>query len=85
MEPVIGISDQWNSLKAPNGIQWEVAHPLTLNYRAPIAYRDALLHSAKRIVENMCRIHLKRHRDGNRFFNHVNVNGWATSLWIPFT
>ncbi len=23
--------------KALNGIQWDVAHPLTLNYRAPIA------------------------------------------------
>ena len=25
------------SLKALNGIQWEVAHPLTLNYEAPFA------------------------------------------------
>ncbi len=28
-------------IKALNGIQWEVAYPLTLNYGAPIASRDA--------------------------------------------
>ena len=29
--------------KALNGIQWEVAHPLSLNYGAPIAYMDATI------------------------------------------
>ncbi len=29
--------------KALNGIQWEVAHPLTLNYEAPIASKDATI------------------------------------------
>ncbi len=29
--------------KALNGIQWEVAHPLTLNYGAPIASMDATM------------------------------------------
>ncbi len=31
------------SSKALNGIQWEVAHPLTLNYGATIASRDATM------------------------------------------
>ncbi len=31
------------SLKALNGIQWEVAHPLTLNYGAPIPSMDATM------------------------------------------
>ncbi len=30
-------------LKALNGIQWEVAHPLPLNYGAPIASMDATM------------------------------------------
>ncbi len=30
-------------IKALNGIQWEVAHPLTLNSRALIASRDATI------------------------------------------
>ena len=29
--------------KALNGIQWEVAHPLTLNYGAPIASMDVTI------------------------------------------
>ena len=29
--------------KALNGSQWEVAHPLTLNYEAPISSRDATI------------------------------------------
>ena len=29
--------------KALNGIQWEVAHPLALNNRAPIASMDATM------------------------------------------
>ena len=29
--------------KALNGIQWEVDHPLTLNYKAPIASVDATM------------------------------------------
>ncbi len=28
-------------IKALNGIQWEVAHPLPLNYGAPVASMDA--------------------------------------------
>ncbi len=31
------------SPKALNGIQWEVAHPLMLNYGAPIASMDAIM------------------------------------------
>ncbi len=29
--------------KALNGIQWEVAHPLSLNYGAPVGYMDATM------------------------------------------
>ena len=35
--------DQTDQTKALNGIQWEVAHPLTLNYKAPIPSRDATI------------------------------------------
>ncbi len=34
-------AQKWS--KALNGIQWEVAHPLTLNYGAPIASMDATI------------------------------------------
>ena len=35
-------ADHYNK-KALNGSQWEVAHPLTLNYGAPIASMDATM------------------------------------------
>ncbi len=34
---------EFHLAKALNGIQWEVAHPLMLNYGAPIASMDAIM------------------------------------------
>ncbi len=43
---VIYEENGWNRYefsKALNGIQWKVAHPLPLNYGAPISSRDATM------------------------------------------
>ncbi len=42
-EPLHGINSKGSSIKALNGIQCEVAHPLSLNYGAPIASMDATI------------------------------------------
>ncbi len=42
LDPCLVLSERKGE-KALNGIQWEVAHLLPLNYAAPIAFLDATI------------------------------------------
>ncbi len=75
----------WYSLfKGPQWIQWDVAHPLTLNNRAHIISVDAIMCVSDEGTSYVHSVltHMVAFTEmiGAPLFN---VNGSATSHWIP--